>query len=160
MAVTQQLVRAPEWLLDRACESEGVLDRVCSFDPHQPTEGLDVDWAPGSLIAGAVAFPMSEDDRVNLRRAFNGDFVINPSYYDVDLTPTGIRPSGVREVAETLSRLVQAGYPSEEATSAAFARHSEIPDDPQSYLRKHLEAVAEFYEGAARESLAMFAWWD
>jgi hypothetical protein len=165
MAATQNLARASESVLEECLRSTDVLDQVCSFGRLPAQDYLDVDWAPSLLVAAAAAEGLTASAREGLRRAFEGDMELNPAYRDVadgiwEHPVTVVYPSGVREVAGALTRMVRSRFPSPDAVEVALAKWTERPANPRRYLRQHVESVAAFYEAAAEQDMGVLAWWD
>ena len=150
VAVTQQLARLPLERLGACRASVADLDAVCSLTALASTEYLDLNWAPAELVAAAVAANVEAARITSLRRAFEGDFEVNPEYREVPDTiweqpVNAVEPGGVAEIAHALR----------EIPLDVFERFASPHGLPAFFT-----ALLGFYETAAQQGLAIAMWWD
>lgn len=97
----------------------------------------------------------------------SGQGEINPLYRDAPETVwehpvSSLGAAQVEQIAHSLGVLVQVDFLTHEAINNTLNRleRLERPDEPGEYLRRHLEALCEFYVGASARHLGTAMWWD
>lgn len=167
MAVTQNLARLSDSLIAECATSTAVLDDVCSFRALASEDYLDLDWAPTLLREVAATADVDPELQLALAQAMNGHGEINPLYRDMPDTVwehpvSSLGAVEVEQITLSLDVLVQSDFITDEAIDNTLDRleRLERPDEPREYLRRHLEALCEFYRGASARHLGTAMWWD
>jgi hypothetical protein len=135
-----------------------------TWDILGPADVLDLDWSPTKIV---LAFELAGLDATPLRRAFDGDALVNP-HYASEITVwgsvTALDPPAVREVSAALQRVlpraVWESVPADEAEAKNALNMPRIVGHPTPYLARHLRALRIFYAEAAAAGLAVIQWWD
>lgn len=167
VAVTQQLARTTDAMLELCRADIGPLDDLCSFRALEASDYLDLDWAPDLLEGAARAANIPDDLLTALSLATCGEIEVNPHYRDTADSvwghPVAFLPkTRVAEVATALQTLAQVDFLTEEGVDRALATcpPTSRPTDPHSYLSAHFRALREFYAEAAKRDLCTIMWWD
>lgn len=165
MAVTQQLARADEALVEACRRDVSLLDDLCSFRLLAQMDHMDLDWAPSFLEAVAKAAAVPQVLREGLRAATSGGTELNAAYRDVpygifEHPVTFLTPPRVAEVAVMLRSLADTDFINRSSISAALAQVPEGPSSLLEYASLHFERLVTFYEGAAERGLCTLMWWD
>src|SRR5688572_7711960 len=107
MAVTQQILRVPHELLERARKEVSVLGELIAFKLTEPSDALDLNWASSGLetLARSVLSPAQH---AGVHQALNGTAVVDPDHpdgpqrYDVYSNITFLPSDEVRALEPTL----------------------------------------------------------
>ncbi|HYC96862.1 hypothetical protein [Brevundimonas sp.] len=168
MAVTQQIARVAQGILEEMSANPEVLDRLLRFKLTGPEDILDLDWAPKALLALAQD-SLSEAQVRALRDLLEGSKRLNKEcatglqddlvWSDV----TCLYPSEVQHASSILAGLTSSDIlrsfpPTREAQMEL--RGAMLPDDPVEYYAAHFTALLHFAERAADRGLGLALWWD
>jgi hypothetical protein len=169
VAVTQQIARLTRDELASCRSSLRAIDSLCWFKLREPTDYLDLDWAPQPLEQAVAIAALPAGLLEAVRRACSGGSEVNAGYRDAPSTisehpVTALEPDQVRHVALVLATctgddLVRE-LPPNAADAARLVGMSEFSCHPSEYLRTHYDALRRFYEDAAQQGLATAMWWD
>jgi hypothetical protein len=127
VAVTQQLARVGEELLEQCRRDVRQLDEVCSFRAFSESDYLDLDWAPHWLETAAVIAEVAEDSLAGLKASTTGGDEINPEYREWPTVwehpLTSLSALRVREVNQALQSLTLSDFLSDEIPERAVLTH-------------------------------------
>lgn len=169
MAVTQQIVRLPERIMNEASADPVMLDRLVSFELAGPEDTLDLDWAPRGLQRLAEQ-SLSEVQCAALSALLDGPTVLNrdypegPDHYRVWSDITFLSAPEVKRAANILASVTSAdlllALPSGRKEQADVLGSTELPTNPAGYYGDHLTALLDFAQEAARRGFGLVQWWD
>lgn len=167
MAVTQQLARLDEPLLNEGRADVERLDEVCSFRALEMDCYVDLDWAPAVLEGVAEMEGMPDALQKSLRDALKGDNEVNPAYRDHPDTiwehpVASLVPARVAEIARDLELLNEHNLWTGPVVAAFCAANPKWGREGvgAQYISGHFGELLAFYRRAAEGQQAVVMWWD
>jgi hypothetical protein len=165
VAVTQQLARLDQELLQRCREDTDTLLRLVSFELLAEECYFDFCWASTGLIALAKLSGQSYEAQSALTIGVEGLRPVNKLFplWEVEEYPFELTHEEASRVAMCLSGLnlesLISAIPDEQEAWLRLVG-TERPDSAPEYYRAYLKKLLAFYRKAAEANQGVVVWWD
>ena len=161
MAVTQQIARLTDALVDKCALDSTALDSVCAGVALAADDYADLDWAPNLLEKAASRAGIDSAVVEALKRSTDGDAEVHPGYagiYSAYATPTYLSASAVKSVSAMLDSIDSSTLLAPDVVEDVVAGMAIVR--PFEYLVDYFDRLRDFYRESMHRGLAVLLWWD